>query len=133
MFGVVDHYFDAALEGAGVGLETHLAHVHRHVSRDDAGDVVDEADVVHTGEQNRGRGPGFAPLLLASPPCLQNAVTILGKQLRGIGAGRAVNLDAARNRHEAEDIVARNGPAASRHRVVAVSYTHLTLPTTSTV
>lgn len=115
MTGVGDQHLDAPLKRAVGRGEADRAHVDVHVVGNDLGDGVDEAYVVDAGEVEADLelfGGARRPL------GLHRAVGVLGKEVGGVGAVLAVDLDAAAHHHKPKHLVAGDGVAATREAVI---------------
>ena len=100
---------DGSVEEAVVRIDVDGAHHDFFFFRDDARDVVDDAQVVVA---HHFEGEAVLTGVFAAPAGLDDAVAESAAQFGGIGAVVAVDFDAAAHGDEAEDGVAVDGLAA---------------------
>ena len=107
--GVFEHHHQIATKQTVVAVDINAAQNQFLVFRDDAGEIVDNTDIVVTNHTQRN---AILRRALAAPLGLDNAIAKTATQLRGIRTIAAVNLDTAIDGDEAKDIVALDGRTA---------------------
>ena len=113
--GVFEHHDEIATEQAVVGVDVDRAQHQSLILGDDTREIVHDTDIIGT-DHTQGDGVLRGPF--PTPSGFHHTIAIATTQLRRIGTVLTVDLDAAVDRHEAEDRIAIDGMAAACQLVV---------------